>query len=287
MKLRLLIPSVALIGFAVQATAQVPNGGFETWTTVGTYLEPANWITFNSLTSLGGVDPSCEQGSPGAVGGHYATVTTRNTAFGIFQGLIISGDPVSSTAGFPYTSRPAAFTGKWQYAIQPQDTGLVVVYFSKWNNATQSSDSIGGGAVELLGTLSGWQDMNIPITYFTAAIPDTAYILIASSRTAAVEGSFIKVDNLGFGTISGINEDALAVQAIKLFHSPATDAFIVSAERPIQQVKVMDMTGRTVLEQGANAAELTVNVADLKAGRYLVQLQFANGDRQVRSLVKQ
>ena len=129
--------------------------------------------------------------------------------------------------------------------------------------------------------------MNIPISYFSGASPDSAFILVASSLNAPVEGSFIKVDDLGFGTISGINENAIATASIKLFPSPATDAVTISAQRPIQQVNVLDMTGRTVLEQGANAAELTVNVADLKAGRYLVQLQFADGDRQVRSMVKQ
>ncbi len=287
MKLRILIPSVALIGFALQASAQVPNGGFETWNTVDTYLDPANWVTFNSVTALGGVAPSCEQGSPGAVGSHYATVTTRNTAFGLFPGIIISGDGTTGSTGFAYSSRPASLTGKWQYGIQPLDTGLVVVYFTKWNNATQSSDSVGGGAVQVLGTLSGWNNMSIPISYFSSAIPDTAFILIASSMNAAVEGSFIKIDDLGFSTVSGIEEEALADQAIKLFPSPARDAVTISAERPIQQVKVMDMTGRTVLEQGANTAQLSMNVADLKSGRYLVQLQFANGDRQVRSLVKQ
>ena len=287
MKLRILIPSVALIAFAVQATAQVPNGGFETWNTVDTYMDPADWLTFNALTALGGVDASCEQGSPGAVGSHYATVTTRNTAFGSFPGIIISGNTTTGSTGFAFSSRPATFTGKWQYGIQPLDTGLVVVYFTKWNNATQSSDSVGAGAAQLLGSLSGWSSMNIPISYFSGASPDSAFILVASSLNAPVEGSFIKVDDLGFGTISGINENAIATASIKLFPSPATDAVTISAQRPIQQVNVLDMTGRTVLEQGANAAELTVNVADLKAGRYLVQLQFADGDRQVRSMVKQ
>lgn len=289
MRLRILFPTLALVGLAASttATAQVPNGGFEQWADSGTYQYPVGWITFNAITALAGADPSCEQSSPGVMGSYYATVTTRNTAFGLFQGILTTGDAATGTAGFPFASRPATFTGKWQYEIQPQDTGMVVVYLTKWNTATQISDSVGGGAVQLTGSLSGWSDMVIPIAYFNSATPDTAYIVIASSTNNAVEGSFVKVDDLGFGVVSGIDEAAVTPEVIKLFPSPATDVFTVSAERPLRQVNVLDMTGRTVLEQAANRAQLTLNIADLRAGRYLVQVQFADGDRQVRSLVKQ
>lgn len=164
---------------------------------------------------------------------------------------------------------------------------MVAVYFTKWNAVTQSSDSVGGGVAVVLGSLSGWNAMNIPITYFSSATPDTAIIAIFSSMNAPVEGSFIKIDDLGFSSVSGIGENSGIADVIKLFPSPATDVFTVSAERTIQQVSVMDMTGRTVLEQGTNASQITLNVADLKPGRYLVQLRFAKGDRQVRSMVKQ
>lgn len=289
MKLRVLLPSLAIACLSAPAIAQIPNGGFETWVTPSgaTYQDPAGWLTFNGLATFGGGMPTTEQGSPGAVGNYYATVTTRNGPFGLLQGVAISGDADSGAGGFAYSSRPAALTGQWQHGIQPQDTGMVAVYFTKWNAVTQSSDSVGGGVAVVLGSLSGWNAMNIPITYFSSATPDTAIIAIFSSMNAPVEGSFIKIDDLGFSSVSGIGENSGIADVIKLFPSPATDVFTVSAERTIQQVSVMDMTGRTVLEQGTNASQITLNVADLKPGRYLVQLRFAKGDRQVRSMVKQ
>jgi hypothetical protein len=41
-----------------------------------------------------------------------------------------------------------------------------------------------------------------------------------------------------------------------------------------------------VLRQGVTGQDLTFNVADLHAGRYLVQARMAGGKRLVRSFVK-
>jgi hypothetical protein len=286
MKLRLLLPTVALTGLIAPATAQVPNGGFENWTTVGTYQDPSQWITFNALTSLGGSDPSCQQGTPGAVGNYYATITTRNTTLGLIQGIISVGDATSGNIGFAYSSRPAALTGQWQYGIQAGDSALVAVQLTKWNSATQSEDVIGVGAVEVGGSLTGWNTLNVPINYTSSQNPDTAFIAIASSMNSPVDGSFVKVDALAFGgTPAGISETEAAV-ALRVYPSPATDRLTITAEEPIAEVFIMDMTGRTVLRQEVNAGTAVLNVADYHSGRYLLQLRMADGKRMVRSFIK-
>lgn len=253
---------------------------------MGTYDDPDQWITFNGLTSLGGAEPSCAQGSPGAVGSHYATVTTRSTTFGIIPGLISVGNASTNKAGFAYTSRPATLTGQWQYGIQAGDSGMVVAYFTKWNTATQHADSIGGGAALITGSHTGWTPLNISISYFSGANPDTAYVVVASSIRTPMAGSFIKIDALAFGTSSGIAQ-APEKAVVSLYPSPASSVVNVVADQPIQQVDVMDMTGRTVMEKGTNAPNITLDVADLKPGRYLVQLRLANGERPVRSMVRE
>lgn len=286
MKLHILLPAIAFTGLLVPAVAQIPNGGFEDWTTVSTYQEPNGWITFNGLATIGGGDPTTEQGTPGAVGSYFAKVTTRNTAFGMIQGVLITGDVSTGSTGFAYASRPAAFTGQWQYGIQPQDTGMVAVYFSKWNTTTQHSDSIGAGVALVLGSLSGWNAMNIPITYFSSATPDTAYIGVFSSMNSPVEGSFIQLDDLGFGAASGI-EETKAAAAIRVFPSPATTVLNVVSDKQIEEVDLLDMTGRIVLKHNASAKAATVDLDDLNTGRYLVQLRMEDGTRNVRSFVKE
>src|ERR1044072_6021430 len=43
--------TLSLLLFAISASCfgqQVPNGGFESWTNMGTYDDPTNWITSNN-----------------------------------------------------------------------------------------------------------------------------------------------------------------------------------------------------------------------------------------------
>jgi hypothetical protein len=274
-------------GMATGAMAQVPNGGFEDWTDMGTYIDPDGWITFNGLTSIiPGTSPSCEQDAPGAVGSYYATVTTRNVmGIGLLPGVITIGDVNTGAVGFPFASRPEAFTGKWQYGVQAQDTGMVMVYLTKWNSVTQEADSVGGGVILVLGNLSGWNNLNLPIDYFSSATPDTAYVGIISSMNSPVAGSFISVDDLGFNGVAAVTEQEVPA-AIKLYPSPVQDKLQVSADRPIRELSILDLTGRQVMQQGVHAQRSEMDLSALHAGRYLVQLVFADGSRQTRSIVK-
>jgi hypothetical protein len=253
---------------------------------MGGYDDPTGWITFNGLTSLAGASPSCAQGSPGAVGSYYATVTTQNTSFGVIQGIITVGDAASGATGFAYSSRPGALTGQWQYGIQSGDQGMVAVYLSKWNPGTQSADSVGAGVALLTGTVSGWSAFSVPIQYFNSNDPDTAYVVVASSMNDPVAGSFVKIDALGFGGSAGIAE-ASAKANIKVYPSPATRVLNVVATGSMKEVRVLDMTGRVVMEKAVAGQQIELDVADLNTGRYLLELRLADGSRAVRNFVKE
>lgn len=290
MKMRTTILLVGAVGlFSSTVLAQIPNGGFEDWTTGGAYQDPTNWITFNELTSLEGVSLSCEQGSPGAVGNHYAMLTTRNTAdIGLLPGIIGVGSAAAEDGGFPYTSRPGAFTGQWQYDVMTDDSAFAAVQFTHWNTATQSEDVVGVGVLYASGTVSSWQTFNVPIMYFIGSTPDSAFVTVGSSSyTNPVEGSTMKIDDLAFGgTAAGIDEAEVAI-GLRMYPSPTADVLHVTANQPIAEVTLMDMTGRIVLDQGTNDQALTFNVADLHAGRYILLVRMAGGKRLMRSFVKQ
>ena len=290
MKTRVLVfCATSALSFA-PALAQIPNGGFENWTTIGTYQDPDNWITMNSSTSPAGVF-SCEEGTPGAVGNAFVKVTSRQMVPGqpasTVPGILISGDAATGIAGFPYTQRPAALNGSWQYGIQANDAGSILVLFSKWNADTQTSDPVGTATMPITGSLTGWHTFSVPITYVSALDPDSAAIVVFSSAGAAVDGSFVWLDDLSFGAASSSGiEVADAAIGLKIYPSPTVDVLDVMAEQPVAEVTMMDMTGRTVLEQAVSGRDLAFNVADLHSGRYLLQVRMADGKRMVRSFVK-
>jgi hypothetical protein len=280
----LLLASAATL-LATAAQAQIPNGGFENWTSMGTYMDPDSWITINALTALGG-SPSCEQGSPGAVGAHYAKVTTRTiTGIGTIPGVLISGDAMSNVDGFPYTTRPSSLTGKVQYSPVGTDMGLIAITMSKWNTVTGQRDAIGQGTYTAVASISSWTTFSAAITYTSPDDPDTATISIISGTSTTVAGSSLWVDDLGLSTGSGIAEASAAVQ-FSLYPSPATDLVQVNAAAPLSRATILDMEGRTVHAERASSNQLVLSVADLPAGLYTVEVRTADGRVARKRLMK-
>ena len=267
---------------STSASAQIPNGGFESWEDHGTYMDPTGWLTYNDIVTPSGPVITVEQGFPGAVGAYYAKITTRPMPSGSIpiQGWM-------SINGFPHAGRPEQLTGQWQYGIQPGDTGVVMVALSKWNTTFGTTDPIAYGTIEVVGDLSGWHPLSVPITYYSEEVPDTAYIQFESSVNfdMPVIDSFMKVDDLAFAGTVGVKERS-EVTEVRIFPSPATSSLHIVADQWFAEVEVLDMTGRTVLEQGVHAAQVALDVADLKPGRYMVRMQMADGGREVRTFVK-
>ena len=272
----LLISAVGLLPFS-KVVAQIPNNGFENWTTVGDHLNPDDWYTSNDQTAALGLI-SCEKGTPGAVGNAYAKLTSKVLpgTTGVLPGVM--------GTGFAYSGRPAAWNGSVKYDIQSGDQASVTVGF--YLNGV----GIGLGLLGFTGTQSSWVDFSVPITYADGtSIPDSAAITIGSSGSDAVEGTTISFDDLSFGSFNG-NAGVQEVQAaigLRVYPTLATDVLNLVADQPLAEVDVLDLTGRDLMSQATQAENLALNVSGLNTGRYLVQIRLADGRRLVRSFVKQ
>ena len=274
------------IASASSATAQIPNGGFENWDDHGAYMEPAGgWLTYNDIVTAAGPWITVERGAPGALGNYYASITSR-----VFPDTSISSSVLQgwlSLNGFSYTGRPAALTGQWQYGIQPSDTAEVLVLLARWNSSGDA-ELVAEGSLEVTGSLSGWHPLSVPLTYHSTEAPDSAYIQFSASKElgASVDGSFLKIDDLAFTGSVGVEEQQAQSQ-FKVFPSPASDLLNIVADQRITELKVMDMTGRTVLEQKPGTERVNLDVSDLNSGSYIVRARMEDGVYQVRSFVKQ
>lgn len=259
------------------ATAQIPNGGFETWVDQGSYLDPMGWLTYNEIPTVGG--PTVEQGTPGHPGGFHAVITTRQSPGGVMaiQGWLSVGTS-SSHAGFPYAQRPAMLTGQWQYGIQPFDTAQVQVALSKWNSVTSSTDLIAFGSLEVTGTLATWQAFSVPLDYLGTGIPDTAFIQIVSSTNflAPVPGSFVKVDDLAFSGSTGVGEQDPSTR-IHVFPNPGTIHFSLSLPPGPHTITLLDATCRVVNQQRTTDPRPLVSTEALPAGLYRISVRDGSG----------
>lgn len=75
--------------------AQIPNSGFETWMSMGTYENPDGWATPNDFTTSAGVY-TAEKGTPGSPGSSYLKLTSKTVGSTVVNGIAVSGviDPL-------------------------------------------------------------------------------------------------------------------------------------------------------------------------------------------------
>ncbi|MEI7661769.1 MAG: T9SS type A sorting domain-containing protein [Bacteroidota bacterium] len=283
-KLILLLYMVATGGFLF---AQIPNNGFETWTTTAGYLNPDGWGTMNPMTQASGIY-TCQRGTPGNPGSYYIKLISKNfPGSGVLPGIAVSGKLITTTtqssSGFPYTNRPDSLTGNWQYMAYLSDQGLVAVFLTRWNESLVKRDTVAQVVYLLPGMVMSWHRFSIPITYNSASIPDSAMIVLSASGANPVEGSFLYIDDLLFkGGNAGI-EEMSKQEGIRVFPDPATGNLInIDIKSPgatASITEIIDTKGNTLLRSDVNRLHLpfTVDISALPAGEYFVRVHSTAG----------
>lgn len=268
------------------AFAQVPNGGFEDWTSAGDFNDPDGWVTFNSITFMLGGVLCCEEGTPAPQGDTYVHLTTRFVdGAGVIPGLMYTGASADAPQGFPHAERSSTLTGQWMFDILGDDMGVITVTLTRWNPETQQRDDVGSGAAMAMGAQGTWAPFSMDIEYTSALDPDTATIYMISSTNASSAGSTLSVDDLAFGASTGVQAAERA--HFSLAPSPATDVLRVTSTEGIAGVSVMDLSGREVRTIATNGLPAVLDVAALPAGTYVARVRFTDGRLTARPFIKQ
>lgn len=266
--------------------AQIPNAGFETWTTTGGYDVPTGWDQLNSMTSSMSTY-TCMKGTPGTVGSSYIKLVSKTvTGMGVMPGIAVSGvidmATIKPKSGFASTIRPVSLTGSWQYMAYGSDQGHIAVLLSKWNTAMNMRDTISYTDYSLPGMAMSWATFTIPLTYRTGAVPDSAIIVLSASGTTPVNSSYLYVDNLAFtGTVpTGISSIMNGGNSFSIFPNPATNVAIInyaSASSQNVKVSVNDISGKLIqtiqLSVVSGKNQIPVDLNGLSKGVYLIRLE--------------
>lgn len=283
--------------FCGTASAQIPNAGFETWTTTSGYDVPAGWDQLNSMTASMSTY-TCTKGTPGAVGSSYIKLVSKTvTGMGVMPGVAVSGMIDMMTFqpkyGFPNTTRPVSLTGSWQYMGFSGDQGHVTVLLSKWNSAMNMRDTVAYADQVLSGMVMAWSTFTVPLTYRMSAMPDSAIILLSASGATPVNNSYLYVDNLAFtGTVpSGIASVVSNNIAFSVFPNPAGNSTVVNYTAlagGTVTVSVCDLSGKCVRTISAAVIKgdnsIRVGLEGLAKGAYLVRLD-DGGTAAVRKMI--
>ncbi len=230
--------------------AQAQNLGFENWSTTSTSQDSAHgWSStnkaVNNITSM--INSLFKESTSVNSGNHAAHLQTAPFGFtgAPIVGIMVNGEAklsfnASTTqyvsgGGEPYTKRPVAFTG--HYKLAGSYVGIAQVLLSKYNALTQQRDTIAFNDFTLSINTS-FAQFSIPLTYLSAASPDSATVVFYASDPAVVPSmnasfSSLYIDDLAFtGTTAPVTNGGVVAVT-----SPAAASVVNTADTVIAWLK--------------------------------------------------
>lgn len=284
-KMKTINSMIMAMFITASAFAQIPNSGFENWTTVGSYSNPDGWGTMNNTTAIASVY-TATKGTPGSPGASYLKLTSKTVSgFGVVNGIAVSGvlDSITMTpkSGFAYNMRPANFTGKWQHMIYGSSQGSIQVTLTRWDTGMNMRMPVASGSVTLSGMAMSWANFTIPLTYVDGNNPDTCIIVMKASGSAPTNNDYLWVDNLAFsGTVTGIENQESFVTDMSIYPNPSSDMvnfkFNIKAAQQIS-IEISDINGKLIRSEifGKIQGETNqnMNISGIAKGTYFVKVK--------------
>jgi hypothetical protein len=282
-----LLPAVFIFCCLVNSNAQnMPNGGFENWTSFGFYEQPDSWNTTDSVSLTQGSHSATKETSD-IHGGLYALrLFPFNSIIGTIPGVASNGRLNTATltfiGGTIDTVRHQTLNGWYKYSPVSNDSCTVNVSLFKWNGPTKII--IATGVFGTSAATSVYTPFSITLNYATTDRPDSMLVSVYSSALGASHiGTVLLVDDFSFsGVVSGINDPSASVQSIHVYPVPAVNTLSVrlDMQRYLHtSFEISDLTGKRVLEHQMNSLSEDIDIHELSNGNYLYHLLDENGNR--------
>lgn len=292
--------TIALFLTVFFATSSLPsqaqfldNGDFESWTQLDTnwmggyYYTPAGWndqqsYWFNS-------QPATDSHS-----GSFAAVLEPVMSCGIMPGTLLYGtgnpysvdfwsnDPQFAGCGAPINFKPTLLKGYYKMpSMGIPDSGLVKVILKKFNPATQLTEKVGEGKLQLT-PVEEYTYFEVPITDIQPGVmPDSIMIAFVSGTAFTWDSiahySRIYIDGLGLNRneAMGINEQQATIH-FSIYPNPSGGLVNFTFHADVEddfQLVVHDLSGRQVMCQRVfSDQQMTLNFTGLSSGKYIATL---------------
>jgi hypothetical protein len=282
---------IAITAISATAFAQIPNNGFENWTSKGNYENPDNWSTLNNTTATYSLF-TATKATPGNTGASYLKLTSKTIGGSVVPGIAVCGklDTISlqPKSGFAFNQRPAALGGKWQHMIFGSSQGSLMALLTRWNSSTNKRDTVAYGMQGLSSMAMNWASFSFNLSYKDSLhYPDSCVIVLKASGSAPTNNDYLWVDGLAFtGTVAlatppnllGTNAVANKQIQLNLFPNPATNQITVSYSSNNSERKlflIFDSNGKVIKEMDIHKGEnnLVVDTKEFAKGIYTLSLK--------------
>ncbi|HEX7412697.1 MAG TPA: T9SS type A sorting domain-containing protein [Bacteroidia bacterium] len=281
MKKTLLLTAATTLffGFA-NAQNAIPNPGFESWTSQGSYDDCAGWGTIDQPVSSACFCKGTSVKTAVAGEFHSGALAIKLKTLSVFgqtaPGISATGTINQTTqaidGGVVYNLRPDSIVGWYRYAPTGTDTGSVDITLSKWSGTARTV--VGHARFIKTISVSSYARFAVPLTYSLTIAPDTmVIILLSSSTTAAQVGSTMFVDDLDLVfNASGIVNNNTTNSLVSIYPNPNNGVFNLSISQfdnnKTNSVEVYNTIGECVYRQSITSTNCQINVSDLAVGVY-------------------
>ncbi len=303
---KIIILFTVLIFISLKTNAQIPNSGFEVWENYpdpdnknNVYQKPDKWIGFlptSPSTYSFSIVQNLDNYPPGT--GQYSLLVRSDITNGV-DGVALSYDSLSSDISwenippaFPISYRPTSLFLYYKYLPINGDSMRVVCNFYK------NGVIIGGLEYNSPQVVQNWTQLEIPISYETSDIPDSATIILSTFCTIQHDSSMLYVDNLSFDNpITSIGE-GIRIYLPKNFDlmqnypNPFNTMTIIKysvSKTTLVTIKLYNVLGKEVAtllneEKSPGNYAIKFNANDLPSGIYHYQMR-ANSFRETKRLI--
>ena len=293
-KINILLVLICTILFATNSNAQnavVPNGGFETWSSLGAGAPatPNGWITSDLISSAFGGKSSSSTKVTDKKSGSFAillkkSVTQTATSSDTTTGTVLTGTLLQlfdgATPGFPAKTRPSALTGFYKFINPDKDTANVLVGASKYNTTKNEAEEAGTGELFLTTPAATFTAFSVPIVYDPAIKGIDTVVIIITCSTGAVTSlkTELTIDDLGLTYL--VSTDEFEAVPISIYPNPAFEYayFDFSAISTAKNIELFDIQGRLVNTSVIENSLFQLSLAAFSTGTYVYKVTDAKNN---------
>ena len=271
MKKNLLISILCLAALSMQAQ-NVPNGGFETWTSGN----PNNWLV-NNIPSIAIPITQVTPAHGGALALKGEVVTSP---LGDLAPLAASTD--MSGNGFTISQAYSTLSFYYKTSLAGNATFDATVVF--YDAANQP---VAGGYLEVNTTVGAYTLASIPLTYF-GTDPVEAIIAFTINDTVSgtpALGNYYIVDDVALTGLVSVQEPSPALSIENIYPNPSANSLAVGynlSSKSDVNFHLLNAQGKVVREaylsqESAGKHELKFDVSSLPAGVYIMHMKTNQG----------
>ncbi|MDN3677286.1 T9SS type A sorting domain-containing protein [Flavobacterium paronense] len=160
--------------------------------------------------------------------------------------------------------------------------------FSNWSGGTGETNAYEYSATNAniltSGSEGNWISIDLPLTSFTAinAPNNTDFVQFVITSNLGT----VYYDNLYLHKNTTLANDNFEVSNVKLYPNPATNVLNIESAMSIEKVSVYNLLGQEVISQSPKSELVTLDVASLQVGVYVVKTSI-NGNVSSTRFIKQ